>query len=157
MSNAHSGHEAVSAPIPHVLPLALYWGIFGVLIILTGVTVAVAQVDLGPFALVVAMVVATVKASLVAAVFMHLWFDSKLNFVVFVVTLLFLAVFISLTAFDLLTRDEVDPMKRNFLPRDEAVQQYRENNPGAEPLRPRLKDPNDPAIKAKLKSPDAAH
>lgn len=155
MSHADPGHEAVPAPIPHVLPLSLYWGIFGALIILTFVTVAVAQVDLGPFALAVAMIVASIKATLVAAVFMHLWFDSKLNLVVFIATLLFLAIFITLTAFDVLTRDEVDPMRRNYLPRDEAVQQYYEQNPGAGPLRPRLKAPTDPSVKERLIDQDA--
>ncbi|MFZ9890104.1 MAG: cytochrome C oxidase subunit IV family protein, partial [Myxococcota bacterium] len=113
--------------------------------------------DLGPFNLPVAMLVATVKATLVASVFMHLWFDSKLNLVVFVVTLLFLAIFITLTAFDLLTRDSVDPTKANYRPRDEKVQQYLEKNPEGGALRPRLKDPADAALKDKLIPQDAAH
>lgn len=157
MSNADPGHHGAPAPIPHVLPNALYWGIFGTLIVLTVVTVAVAQVDLGPFALPVAMLVATVKAVLVAAVFMHLWFDNKMNLMVFIMTLLFLAIFITLTAFDLLTRTEIDETKRNYLPRDEAVQQYEEENPGGGPLRPGLVPPTDPRVKDRLVDPNAPH
>ncbi len=153
--SSHS--HGAPAPVPHVLPFALYWGIFGALLLLTVVTVAIAKVHLGPFNLPVAMLVATAKATLVAAVFMHLWFDSKLNLVVFVATLMFLSIFITLTAFDLLTRDEIDPQKRNYLPRDEVVQQYNEQNPGAEALRPGLKKPTDPAIKDRLVPQDAAH
>lgn len=157
MSHADPGHHGAPAPIPHVLPNSLYLGIFGALLVLTVITVAVAQVDLGPFALPVAMLVAVVKATLVAAVFMHLWFDNKLNLMVFIVTLLFLAIFITLTAFDLLTRTEIDQTKRNFLPRDEAVQRYYEQNPGAAPLRPGLIPPTDPRVKDKLVDPNAAH
>lgn len=156
MSSNHA-HEGAPAPIPHVLPNILYWGIFGSLLVLTVVTVAIAKVDLGPFNLTVAMLVATAKATLVAAVFMHLWFDNKLNFAVFVMTLVFLAIFITLTAFDLLTRDEIDPTKRNYLPRDERVQQYMEQNPGAAPLRPGLVAPTDPKVKDKLIDQNAAH
>ncbi len=141
MSHADPGHEHVPAPVPHVLPMPLYLGIFATLIGLTVLTVAVAQIDLGPFTLPIAMLVATVKAALVALVFMHLWFDSKLNAVVFVATLLFLAIFIVLTMFDVLTRAEIDPIRRNFLPRDEIVQKYYEENPEARPLRPKLQNP----------------
>lgn len=155
MSHADPGHEKVPAPVPHVLPLAMYWGIFGALIVLTVVTVAVAQVELGPFNLPVAMLVASLKASLVALVFMHLWFDSKLNAVVFVATLLFLAIFIVLTLFDVMTRSEIDATRRNFLPRDEVVQEYREQNPDAPPLRPRLLPPDDPAVSDRLHEVEA--
>lgn len=51
----------------------LYMTIFALLIVGTVVTVAVAQVDLGAgLNVVAALLIATVKASLVAAIFMHL-------------------------------------------------------------------------------------
>jgi caa(3)-type oxidase subunit IV len=140
-----SGHDhgPVKAPIPHVLPLMVYWGVFGVLIGLTVVTVAVAQVDLGPANLPVAIAIAVVKASLVAAVFMHLWFDHKQYALVLVASLLFLGIFIVLTWADLGTRDYVDPIKRNYGPRDNAVQQYIAEHPDDQDhryLRPGLKN-----------------
>lgn len=151
-------HEDVKAPVPHVLPTIVYLAILGALIFLTLVTVAVAQVDLGPFSFPVAMLVATVKASLVALVFMHLWWDSKLNAVVFICTLLFLAIFIVLTASDLLTRSETDPQRRNYSIRDEKVQQFEAENPGKH-LRPGLVSPEEQEEKLgkKLVDNDAEH
>ena len=58
--------------------LKTYWMIFGLLMVGTVLTVAVAQLDLGSgMAIVVALVIACTKASLVAAFFMHLVDDRK--------------------------------------------------------------------------------
>lgn len=124
--NHHGPSGHVEAPHPHVLPLSLYWGVLLALLVLTGVTVWSAGFDLGPFNLPVAMLIATTKAALVLAVFMHLWFDSKLNLVVFVSSILFLSIFIVLTMFDTEARGMVDPTRENYLPRDEAVQRMEE-------------------------------
>jgi cytochrome c oxidase subunit 4 len=136
MSDHHN--EDVKAPIPHVLPAMVYWGVLGVLIFLTVLTVATAQIDIGVFNFPLAMVIATTKATIVAAIFMHLWFDSKLNAVVFVCALLFLAIFIVLTASDLLTRSEVDPTRANYSIRDDKVREHAEENPNEPLLRPKL-------------------
>lgn len=104
----------------HVLPLRIYLGIGMVLLILTGVTVAVAQVDLGPFNLVVAMTIAAIKASLVALYFMHLRYDSKVYAILFVVTLLLLASFIIFTMFDTLSRGEIYDIKAGPI-NDQAI------------------------------------
>ncbi len=90
----------VEAPHPHVLPLAVYWGVLAVLLGLTGLTVLTAQVDLGVFNLPLAMAIASTKAVLVLAVFMHLFWDSKLNFVVLASSLLFVSIFVVLTMMD---------------------------------------------------------
>ena len=64
----------------HVLPLKVYLGVAAALLFLTVVTVAVSVVDFGHLVgmpalnLIVALAIATLKASLVAAIFMHLWF-----------------------------------------------------------------------------------
>ncbi len=54
--------------------LGLYWGIGGALIFLTGVTVWLSYIDFGSPVrnIVIAMLVATFKVSLVGAIFMHL-------------------------------------------------------------------------------------
>lgn len=114
-------HGAAEAPHPHVLPLAVYWGVLAILLLLTGFTVVSAQVDLGVFNLPLAMVIATTKAALVLAVFMHLFWDSKLNLVVLASSLLFVSIFIVLTMMDTEGRDLVDAQRANFLPRNEAV------------------------------------
>ena len=95
---------------PHVLPLSLYLTIGSILLVLTIVTVWVAvNVNLGPFNLVVAMVIAGTKATLVALFFMHLKYDSKIYAAVFVGSLLFLVVFISFIMIDTMRRGEINP------------------------------------------------
>ncbi len=93
---------------PHILPLWVYLVVLALLLVLTAVTVAIAQVNLGPFNLVVAMLVATIKGSLVALFFMHLLYDKKLYLTIFLSALLFLGVFITLTMFDTMTRGALD-------------------------------------------------
>ena len=63
------------------------------LLVLTGLTVAVAFLDLSPkMAVVVALIIATFKGSLVAGVFMHLISEKALIYGVLVVTVLFFIV-----------------------------------------------------------------
>ena len=92
----------------HILPLRTYLAIGGVLLIATAITVWVAQHDFGPYNLLVAMVIAAIKATLVAMFFMHLKYDNKLYMFVFVGGVLFLAVFITLTMFDTQRRDDLE-------------------------------------------------
>ena len=64
---------------------AFCWPSFAGLIVLTAITVAVSYFDLGPFNLIVAMSIATIKAALVAMWFMHLRYDSGLHALIFLV------------------------------------------------------------------------
>jgi cytochrome c oxidase subunit IV len=61
----------------HIVPASLYWLIFIILIVATFLTAWIATVDLGPFNTVVALVIATCKASLVALIFMHVKYTSE--------------------------------------------------------------------------------
>lgn len=110
MSASHSshGHGSSSHFEPHVLPLKVYFGVWGALLFLTFITVAVSYFDFGPFNLFVAMAVATFKAGLVATFFMHLKYDDKLNAAVFISSLLFIFIFFFLTMADTFTRGVVD-------------------------------------------------
>ena len=105
-----SGHERGDAhgdELAHVMPVRLLIGVWVALMILTVVTVAVTSVDLGSRAnLIVAMAIATVKAGLVVTYFMHLRWDRPFNALVFVGSLLFVALFISMT---LLDKSEYEP------------------------------------------------
>lgn len=96
-----------SKPHHHILPLKTYLIIGAALLILTVVTVAVAQIDLGPYNLVVALSIATVKAVLVAFFFMHLLYDNKLYLLIFTSALFFLGVFIIFTLFDTMRRGDL--------------------------------------------------
>jgi caa(3)-type oxidase subunit IV len=55
----------------HVVPIRLYLIVFTTLVVLTGVTTAVAFVDLGALNVVVMLLIAFFKASLVILFFMH--------------------------------------------------------------------------------------
>jgi cytochrome c oxidase subunit 4 len=75
--------------------------------VLTVVTVAVTSIDLGGQAnLVIAMAIATIKAGLVVTYFMHLRWDRPFHTLVFVGSLLFVSLFISMT---LLDKSEYEP------------------------------------------------
>ncbi len=91
----------------HILPLNLYLAVGSALLVLTVITVAVAQMDFGPMNLLIAMGIAVVKATLVAMFFMHLKYDNRIYMLVFVGSLLFLAVFIIFTMFDTLRRGDI--------------------------------------------------
>ena len=54
----------------HIVPASLYWLIWAILIVATFLTAWVATIDLGPFNTVVALFIATCKASIVVLIFM---------------------------------------------------------------------------------------
>ena len=61
----------------HIVSAKLYWLIWLILIIATVVTALVARIDLGPFNTVVALTIATAKASIVVLIFMHVKYTSE--------------------------------------------------------------------------------
>jgi cytochrome c oxidase subunit 4 len=83
-------------------------GIFLALIAFTLLTVAVSNIHLGKMNLVVAIVIASMKASLVILFFMHIRYDNKFNAMIIVVSLLFIGVFFAYTTNDTEHRGEVD-------------------------------------------------
>jgi cytochrome c oxidase subunit 4 len=87
-----------------------YWLVFGTLVLLTLLTVSVSYADFGQANVVIAILIATIKASLVALFFMHLWHGSAFHTITFLGAFLFLALFMLLTHDDLRTRGEMDPM-----------------------------------------------
>lgn len=91
----------------HILGDGTALAVLGALLVLTVVTVAVSRVDLGALNFTVALLIAIVKASIVGLWFMGLKYDHKENSLIFVSSFLFLAIFIVLTATDLLFRGDV--------------------------------------------------
>ncbi len=87
----------------------LYLGILVALLILTVVTVAAAGVDFGSANVIIAVLIATVKASLVALFFMHLRHDSPINSIIFLSALLFLGFLLILCLLDINSRHDVKP------------------------------------------------
>lgn len=92
----------------HVLPFSLYIYVYSALLVLTVLTVFVAQFHFGVFNGLVAMGIATVKASLVAMYFMHLKWDSKLYLVILLGSVGFLFVLAGFSLFDFVTRVPIE-------------------------------------------------
>jgi cytochrome c oxidase subunit 4 len=110
--HAHAPTPAAAhhdAPHVHVLPIAVYLTIFGALMVLTGVTVAVAYVNLGEFNKVIALGIAAFKASLVVLYFMHVKYASRLTKLVVITGLFFLAILLTETMMDYASRTWVNP------------------------------------------------
>ena len=75
-----------------------------VLLVLTGITVWVAQYDLGALNIWVALGIASVKSGLVVAFFMHMKYEQPLFKLCLIATLAILAIFIGFNFFDVLYR-----------------------------------------------------
>ena len=88
----------------HIIPFKVYIKVLSALLVLTVITVAVAQVDFGVLNAVIAMGIATVKAALVLLYFMHLKYDDQTYLVIFLAGVFFLVVIFLFCEFDLITR-----------------------------------------------------
>ena len=75
--------------------------VLGALLILTGITVGASFVDLGHFNVWVALIIASIKGSLVLMYFMHMKYEGKVLILSFIGTLFFLAIMISFTFWDI--------------------------------------------------------
>jgi cytochrome c oxidase subunit 4 len=89
----------------HIVSRKLYFGIFFALLVLTAVTTSVAFVDLGNFNIVVAMLIAGLKASLVILFFMHVKFSTKITKMFVIAGFFWLFLMMAITMTDYLTRD----------------------------------------------------
>ncbi|HUQ87882.1 MAG TPA: cytochrome C oxidase subunit IV family protein [Vicinamibacterales bacterium] len=96
--HAHESHESHGAG--HVSPIGLYVTIFLSLMVLTGLTVGAAFVNLGQFNFLVAMIIAVFKASLVVWYFMHVKYQSHLTKLTVATGLFFLAILLGLMLID---------------------------------------------------------
>ncbi len=97
--DGHGGHG-----MSHVLPMKVLLGTWGALMVLTVLTVAVAKLPIFDFGaspnLLIAMVIATVKATLVCLYFMHLRYDKMFHTVVFISAILLATLFVTFTLMD---------------------------------------------------------
>lgn len=84
----------------HIVPYRNYALILVLLLILTGVSVAVTQIELSRWATLAALLLASTKSAFVLAVFMHLKFDQRIYKVMVVFIILVMAAVIILTFFD---------------------------------------------------------
>jgi cytochrome c oxidase subunit 4 len=103
-------HNSASAPIDehvseHVSTIGSSVAIWITLLVCTGLTVGAAFIDLGPFNIVVALAIATVKATLVVLFFMHVKYThEKLTGLVVVSAIFWLFLLLALSMLDYATR-----------------------------------------------------
>ena len=90
--------------IHHVVPTKIYYAIFATLMVLTGVTVAVAYVDLGRLNAVAAIAIACFKALIVVLYFMHVKYSTRLIKLTVIAGLYWMGIIFALTLGDYLTR-----------------------------------------------------
>ena len=88
----------------HVSPTNVYYSIFAALLVLTGVTVGVAFLNLGALNFPVAISIAILKATLVVLFFMHAKYSSRLTKLVIGGAFFFLLCLFALTMTDYLSR-----------------------------------------------------
>ena len=88
----------------HIVPPGVYAGIITTLLILTLLTVYAAYVDLGRFNIVVALAIATVKATLVVLFFMHAKYVPQRTKLVIFAGIFWLALLLFMTLSDYASR-----------------------------------------------------
>ena len=84
----------------HIVPYKIYVNVWLALLVLTVITVAVSYVDMRNVAVLTAVLIATVKCSLVLLYFMHIRFEKPIFTVMILVLLLTYGIFIGLTFTD---------------------------------------------------------
>jgi len=109
-AGGHEGHHDDHG-IGHAVPLKVLAGVAAALLVLTVITVVAAQFRFGPMEVVVAMAIATVKASLVCAYFMHLRYDKPFHAFIFIAALVFVGLFIT---FALMDARQYDPDVKTY-------------------------------------------
>jgi cytochrome c oxidase subunit 4 len=88
----------------HIVPTRTYYTIFAILMLCTGLTVAIAFVNLGAMNIVAALTIAAFKATIVVLFFMHVKYSTRLTWAVVVGSLFWLGILLALTLGDYLTR-----------------------------------------------------
>jgi len=88
----------------HIAPTSSYLTVFGILMVLTTVTVAAAFTNLGALNFPIAIAIAITKATVVVLFFMHVKYSSKLTKFVVSSSIFFLMCLFGLTFTDYLSR-----------------------------------------------------
>jgi cytochrome c oxidase subunit IV len=103
--DSHANHAHDETPV--------YVRTLVTLLILTAITVAASYIDFGSGNVVIALFIATIKATIVALFFMHLRHDKPVNAVIACAGFLFLGIFLMFCFLDFGTRDGLRPVNWN--------------------------------------------
>ena len=94
----------------HIVPVRIYLMIFLALMAGTGLTVWAGFRDFpGPLNVIIALTIASIKATLVVLYFMHLRYSSRLVWIIFVSALFWMGLLFALTFSDYWTRSWLNP------------------------------------------------
>jgi cytochrome c oxidase subunit 4 len=107
-THTESVHEHTEAGHGHG-GAAIYLKTLVVLFILTAITVGAAYIDFGAGNVVIALFIATIKATLVALIFMHLLYEKPVNAVIACAGFLFLGIFLLFCLLDFDARVNLQP------------------------------------------------
>ena len=126
-THSHTAHDAHGeGGHHHVASSALFFKVLVALLFLTVITVAASRVDFGAANLLIAMLIASVKAALVMSIFMHLKWDTAVNRIMFLSSFLFLSLLFLFTLADLSTRGMDEQLQRVSAP---VADQWKHPNP----------------------------
>ena len=89
---------------PHIVPYRVHLTVLAFLIIMTLISVGVTHIYLGAVTVTIALLLATIKSSLVLSYFMHLKFDQKFFALMVIGVFTLIAVVIIVTFLDYLYR-----------------------------------------------------
>jgi len=88
----------------HIIPYRTFLLVWVALLVFTGLTIAAAQFHFGALNVWIALGIATLKSSLVVAVFMHMKYEQPLFKLTLLSALAILAIFVGMTFLDVLYR-----------------------------------------------------
>jgi cytochrome c oxidase subunit 4 len=110
-NHSHSDGHSHGDSAGHVIPVKTFAKILVALLVLTIITVAAAKVDMGKWNIVGAMVIASIKASLVILVFMHGKYENKIIWTYILIPFILLAIMIGGVFTDDPFRDRIQHFK----------------------------------------------
>lgn len=111
-----SSHQATAAHgqqsyHEHIVPVRTYLAVFITLLFATALTTWIAFQDLGQWNVVVALIIAVCKASLVVLFFMHVKYNKGLTRITMIAAIFWLGLLITFTLADELTRHwQINPL-----------------------------------------------
>ncbi|MGE3173300.1 MAG: cytochrome C oxidase subunit IV family protein [Planctomycetota bacterium] len=117
-AHGHGDHAHGGWGPHHVTSTKTFVNVLLALLFLTFVTVAASRFDFGSANLLIAMLIASVKASLVIAIFMHVKWDTAINKIVFLSSFLFLSLLLIFTLSDQATRGRANAANKIKAPVD---------------------------------------
>ncbi len=109
-AHGHDDGHGDGHDFAHPMPVPMLLAVFGALTVLTIITVGQASFDFGSWDVLIVMVIATIKATLVGAFFMHLAHDKPFNIIVFLGSFVFVGLFVIFTISDsqMTSKDFID-------------------------------------------------